>query len=62
VSPRFKQYTKEEVEESKRKLKETEFEKNDLAAMIIAALIAFVPMMLLVLGIMLGIIWFIFLR
>jgi uncharacterized membrane protein YqjE len=62
VSPRYKKYTKEEIAEANQKLRETEFEKGDLLALIIAALITFVPMMLVVLGIMVGIIWLFFIR
>ena len=62
MAPRVKKYTKEEIAEANRKLKETEFEKGDLLALIIAALATFIPMMLLVLGVMVGIIWLLFLR
>jgi hypothetical protein len=51
-----------DYEEIKAKLKETEFEKGDLMALTIAALITIIPVMLLVLSIMIGVIWFIFIR
>ena len=62
MRPKAKKYTKEEIELASQKLKETQFEKGDLLALIIAALTTFVPAMLLVIGFMLGIVWLIFLR
>lgn len=59
---RLKKYTKEEIEEYERKLKDTQFEKGDISAMIIAAMITFIPMMLVVLGVMVFVIWLFFLR
>jgi len=44
------------------KVKETDFEKGDLLALTIAALVTIIPVMLLVLSIMIGVIWFIFIR
>lgn len=51
-----------DIEEIREKLKETSFEKNDGLALIIAALVTIVPTMLIVIGSILGVIWFIFLR
>jgi hypothetical protein len=51
-----------DYEEIKAKLKETDFEKGDLMALTIAALVTIIPVMLLVLSIMIGVIWFIFIR
>jgi hypothetical protein len=51
-----------DYDEIKAKLKETDFEKGDLLALTIAALITVIPVMLLVLSIMIGVIWFIFIR
>ncbi len=62
MSPRYKKYTKQEIAEANQKLRETEFEKGDLLALIIAALLTFIPMMLVVLGVMVGIIWLFFIR
>lgn len=59
---RLKKYTKEEIAGYEDKLRNTEFEKGDLTAMIIAAMITFIPMMLVVLGVMVFIIYLIFLR
>jgi hypothetical protein len=59
---RLKKYTKEEIAGYEDKLRNTEFEKGDLTAMIIAAMITFIPMMIVVLGFMLFIVWLIFLR
>ena len=50
------------IDEIREKLKETNFEKSDSTALIIAALITIVPTMLLVIGSILGVIWLIFLR
>ncbi len=57
-----KKYTKEELAEYDAKLKEMHFEKGDLPAMIIAGILTFIPMMLVVLGVMVFIIWLFFLR
>jgi len=57
-----KQESEFDYEEIKAKLKETEFEKGDLLALTIAALVTIIPVMLLVLSIMIGVIWFIFIR
>ncbi len=59
---RRKKYTKEEIAGYEEKLKSTQFEKGDITAMIIAAMITFIPMMLVVLGIMVFVIWLFFLR
>ncbi len=51
--------TEEEIQE---KFKDVELEDSDVTAMIIAALITFVPVLLLMLFAIYGILWFIFLR
>lgn len=51
--------TEEEIQE---KFKDVELEDSDVTAMIIAALITFVPVVLLMLFAVYGIIWLIFLR
>lgn len=50
------------MDEIKQKLKETNFEKGDTLALIIAALITIVPTILIVILSILGIIWLFFLR
>lgn len=59
---RHKKYTKEELAEYDAKLREMKFEKGDLPAMILAGILTFIPMMLVVLGVMVFIIWLFFLR
>ncbi|WP_039736752.1 hypothetical protein [Erysipelothrix tonsillarum] len=49
--------TEEEIEE---KFKGVEFEKNDTTAMIIAALVTLLPALILVLGLIYGLLWLIF--
>lgn len=51
--------TDEEIDE---KFKDVEFEKNDVRAMVIAALITFIPVVLLVGALIYGLIWILFLR
>ncbi len=50
------------MEEMRQKLKETEFEKGDTLALIIAALVTIVPFLLVIVSVIIGIIWLIFLR
>ena len=50
------------MEEIKQKLQETDFEKGDTLALIIAALITIVPAMLIIIASILGIVWLFFLR
>ena len=59
---RLKKYTKDEIKGYEEKIKNTQFEKGDVTAMIIAAMNTFVPMMLVVLGVMVFVIWLFFLR
>lgn len=59
---RRKKYTKVELAEYDAKLKNIEFEKGDVPAMIIAGLLMFLPMMMVVIGVMVFIIWIFFLR
>ncbi|WP_323610705.1 hypothetical protein LLS04_05610 [Erysipelothrix enhydrae] len=49
--------TEEEIQE---KFKDVEFEKNDTTAMIIAAIVTLLPALLLVLGLIYGLLWPIF--
>lgn len=49
-------------EEIRKKFDNVEFEKNDVAAIVIAALITIVPIVLLLMGLFYGLIWFFFLR
>jgi hypothetical protein len=51
-----------DMEEMRQKLKETEFEKGDTLALIIAALVTIVPFLLVIVSVIIGIIWLIFLR
>ncbi len=51
--------TEEEIDE---KFKDVELEKNDTKAMIIAALITFLPVMVMLMVIFYGAIWLIFMR
>ncbi len=59
---RPKQTPEFDPEEMKEKLKTVDFEKGDVFALIVAALITVIPTMLLIIGAMMGIIWLIFLR
>jgi pyruvate/2-oxoglutarate/acetoin dehydrogenase E1 component len=60
--PKPKKYTKEELEEFNRKLKETPMEKGDMGAMIVAALVTIMPVIALMLAAFVAVIWFFFLR
>jgi hypothetical protein len=60
--PKPKKYTKEELEEFNRKLKETPLEKGDMGAMIVAAIVTIMPVIAVMLAVLVGIIWFFFLR
>lgn len=51
--------TEEEIDE---KFRDVELEKNDTKAMIIAALITFLPVMVMLMVIFYGAIWLIFMR
>ncbi|MEG0328750.1 MAG: hypothetical protein RR565_08590 [Erysipelothrix sp.] len=51
--------TEEEIDE---KFKDVELEKNDTKAMIIAALITFLPVMIMLMVIFYGALWLIFMR
>lgn len=55
-------FTNLSEEEIKNKLEETPLEKNDMMALILAAMRTFIPALLLMLGAFYLIIWFIFLR
>lgn len=60
--PKPKKYTKEELEEFNQKLKETPLEKGDMGAMIVAAIVTIMPVIAVMLAVLVGIIWFFFLR
>ncbi len=65
MSKGFKDYKKDlrdRDEELKNKFKDTEFEKSDGFAMFIAAMITFVPAILLILGGIYFLLWMLFLR
>lgn len=51
--------SKEEVE---KKLRETPLEKGDLMAMVIAGLGVFLPVVLIICGVFVAVIWLVFLR
>jgi len=51
-----------DMEEIKQKFKETQFEKGDTLALIIAAMITILPAMLIIIASILGIVWLFFLR
>lgn len=51
-----------DMEDIKKKLKDTNFEKGDTLALIIAALITIVPAMLIIIASILGIVWLFFFR
>lgn len=59
---KYKQSLQERDEELKNKFKDTEFEKGDGFAMFVAAMVTFVPIILVFLGIIYFIVWLIFLR
>lgn len=49
-------------EELQKKYEDVEFEKNDLKALTIAALITFIPALLLIVGLFVFLIWIFYLR
>ena len=57
-----KKMTKEERKELMEQLKETPLEKGDFLAMVIAALLTFLPVLLILLGLLFFLIWFFFYR
>ncbi len=61
----FKRRKREDMltsKEIREKFKDVEFEKNDTLALFLAALLTFIPAILLVVGIYFLVIWLIFLR
>ena len=60
--PKPKKYSPEELEAFNHKLKETPMEKGDLGALIVAAVVTIMPVIALMLAVLVGIIWFFFLR
>ena len=51
-----------DMDEIRKKLEETDFEKGDTMALIIAAMITIIPVMLIMILAIVGVIWLIFLR
>lgn len=51
-----------DMDEMRKKLKETKFEKNDTLALIVAALITIVPVVLIMIIAIIGVIWLFFIR
>lgn len=51
-----------DMEEMRQKLKETNFEKGDTLALIIAAMITIIPVVLIMIAAIVGVIWLFFLR
>ncbi len=58
----LKKMAKEERKELMEQLKETPLEKGDFLAMVIAALLTFLPVLLILLGLLFFLIWFFFYR
>jgi len=58
----LKKMTKEERKELMEQLKESPLEKGDFLAMVIAALLTFLPVLLILLGLLFFLIWFFFYR
>jgi len=58
----LKKMTKEERKELMEQLKETPLEKGDFLGMVIAALLTFLPVLLILLGLLFFLIWFFFYR
>lgn len=50
------------MEEMRQKLKETNFEKGDTLALIIAAMVTIIPVVLIMIAAIIGVIWLFFLR
>ncbi len=57
-----KKMTKEERKELMEQLKETPLEKGDFLAMVIAALLTFLPILIIFFGLLFFLIWFFFYR
>jgi|GEM_PF-3108029 len=55
-----KKITEEEMDEVRQKLKDTPFEKNDIFAITLAAIITIMPLVLVLLGLFAVVIWLIF--
>ncbi len=51
-----------DMEEMRQKLKETNFEKGDTLALIIAAMVTIIPVVLIMIAAIIGVIWLFFLR
>ncbi|MEG0767955.1 MAG: hypothetical protein RR482_09580 [Clostridia bacterium] len=49
-------------EEAKRRMEEVELEKTDVPAMIIAAFLTIFPALLIIIGILVAVLWFLFMR
>jgi len=57
-----KKKTKEELDKHYDSIEEVELEKGDFPAMVIAALITFMPILLLALAVIYGVLWLLFVR
>jgi len=55
-----KKKTKEELDEHYNKMEEVELEKGDFLAMVIAALITFLPVVIIAMVVIFGLIWLVF--
>jgi len=55
-----KRKTKEQLDEHYKKMEELELEKGDFPAMVIAALITFLPVVLIAMAVIFGLVWLIF--
>ena len=49
--------TKEQLDEHYKKMEELELEKGDFPAMVIAAIITFIPVVLIALAVIFGLVW-----
>ena len=56
----FRKKTKEELDEHYNKIEEVELEKGDFLAMVIAALITFLPVVIIAMVVIFGLIWLVF--
>ena len=55
-----KRKTKEQLDGHYKKMEELELEKGDFPAMVIAALITFLPVVLIAMAVIFGLVWLIF--
>ena len=55
-----KKKTKEELDAHYDQMEQVELEKGDFLAMVIAALITFLPVLIIVLAVLFGVVWLVF--